>query len=240
MKGRSRFPGLLLTIGFALLTACSQSPPPRAAVREPEPQDARDQHRELETTGELGGLNEEQVTRAFERCMRGLQQCINDGAERVEYIGGDVGFALEVDRSGSLTNAYLEHSTLGDRDTERCMLNVLKQERWPKPIGGDKGLARKSFSFEPPKDVRPPVDWPSDHIERSLAKLSGDLAECTSADLGSFTATLYVDTSGKAISAGIAPPSAQAEQAADCLLGVLMAARYPSPGSWAAKVSFQL
>ena len=41
-----------------------------------------------------------------------------------------------------------------------ALAEVLVERRvMPKPVGGDVGLARKSFDFDPPNDVRPPADY---------------------------------------------------------------------------------
>jgi hypothetical protein len=42
------------------------------------------------------------------------------------------------------------------------------------------------------------------------------------------------------LSVGVTPPDDQGESAVDCLVEVLKHAKFPSPGSWPAKVSFSL
>jgi hypothetical protein len=51
---------------------------------------------------------------------------------------------------------------------------------------------------------------------------------------------MYVGTDGHALSVGVTPPDSHGEAAVDCLVGVLKEAKYPSPGSWPAKVTFTL
>jgi hypothetical protein len=119
------------------------------------------------------------------------------------------------------------------------MVGVLTAQSWPKPVGGDKGQAHKSFSFDSPKAVRPPVDWSADDVKDEVAKLGPQLEECKRGQAG-FTATLYVDTSGQALAAGVAASNPGADGIADCIVRVLKSGKYRSPGSWAAKVSFPL
>ena len=57
------------------------------------------------------------------------------------------------------------------------------------------GLARKSFDFDPPNDVRPPADYDQDHLGKALDKISGKLDSCKGAK-GSYEATIYVATDG--------------------------------------------
>jgi hypothetical protein len=191
-------------------------------------------------TSEIGGMNEDAVDDAFKASVKSLQRCVDNGATRVEFLGGAVNFFLKINRQGKVDQAYLEHSTIGDRTTERCMLDALRAKTWPKPVGGEHGLARKSFEFDPPNDVRPPTDWSEDDAAPGLRKIASDLGACKGGHRGAFEATLYVDTDGKVLAAGVTPPNEDGDAAVDCLVGVLEAASFPSPGSWPAKVTVNL
>lgn len=195
---------------------------------------------QMSASAEIGALDEAAVDRTFHKSLAGLERCLHTGARRVEFIGGKVSFYIEVDTSGALRHAHLEESTLGDLETEQCMLNALRSKRWPKPVGGDMGYARKSFDFDPPNDVRPPTDWESERLSEALEKLAPELDQCKQGTSGRFKATLYVATDGTPLSVGITPPDASGEGALECLAQALKSATYPSPGSWPAKVSFDL
>jgi len=191
-------------------------------------------------SAEIGGMNEEAVDAAFNSSVKGLQRCLDAGSKRVEFLGGSVSFFLKIDATGKVANAYLEHSTLGNRATERCMLDALAAKSWPKPVGGEHGLARKSFTFDPPNDVREPITWDDHDAAAGMKKIAGDVDKCKQGHAGPFEATLYVDTSGKVLSAGATPPDEAGAEAVDCLVGVLESASFPSPGSWPAKVTLAL
>jgi hypothetical protein len=50
-----------------------------------------------------------------------------------------------------------------------------------------------------------------------------------------------VQTNGTALSAGVATPDERGEAgAADCLIAVIKSMKFPSPGSWPAKVMFDV
>lgn len=193
----------------------------------------------VQTSSEIGGLNQEAVDRAFEKSQRDILRCLHRGAKRLEFLGGEVNFFVKIDESGKLKKALLEQSTLGDRETELCMLGALEDKPWPKPVGGKTGLARKSFSFDMPNDVRPPTIWDSASIEDTLHDLSKEIGQCTSNE-NSYTVTMYVDTDGSVMAAGVAYSDDDGDSGADCLVDTLKSARFPSPGSWPAKVSFAL
>jgi hypothetical protein len=193
----------------------------------------------VSVSSEIGGLNQEAVDRAFSKSLKDLRQCLNRGAQEVEFLGGDVSFFVKVSEDGQLRHSHLEESTLGHRDTELCMLQALGKQSWPKPVGGQTGLARKSFSFDMPNDVRPPTEWTQESVEETLDELSEEMNSCKSA-ANSYTVTMYVDTDGSVMAAGVAHTDDAGEQAADCLVTALKAAKFPSPGSWPAKVSIKL
>ncbi len=212
----------------------------------PAPQTADDQPRSEEerrggpsVSSEIGGLDEEKVNAAFEASLSGLTRCLNQGAARVEFLGGSVSFFVKIDVEGKVDGAYLEKSTLGDRDTEKCMLGALRSKKWPKPVGGEHGLARKSFDFDPPNDVRAPAEYDSEHLAKGLDKIASKLSSCKDAK-GKYEATMYVATDGSVLSAGVTPPSEEGEGNVDCLVSTLKDATFPSPGSWPAKVTFVL
>ena len=117
---------------------------------------------------------------------------------------------------------------------------MLRRRDWPPPEGGDVGIARNSFGFDMPNDERPPTDWEADRVGSMKASLGSKLEECKHDVSGSMTATVYVDPDGAAVTAGVASSDDSGEEAADCVVGVLKGAKYPSPGSWPAKVTFEL
>lgn len=226
-----------LTLAFA---GCggSEPAPKDVSVRDQTPK--AEQGPGIVASAEIGGMNEEAVDAAFNSSVKGLQRCLDAGAKRVEFLGGSVSFFLKIDATGKVASAHLEHSTLGNRTTERCMLDALAAKSWPKPVGGEHGLARKSFSFDPPNDVREPITWDDHDAAPGLKKIGADVEKCKQGHAGAFEATLYVDTSGKVLSASATPPDEEGEAAVDCLVGVLESASFPSPGSWPAKVTVQL
>ena len=191
-------------------------------------------------SAEIGGLSEEKVDKTFQSALSDFQRCLDDGAKRVEFLGGSVSFFIKIDEHGKVDHAHLEKSTIGDRDTEKCLLDSLRHKRWPKPVGGVHGLARKSFDFDPPNDVRAPTSWDGDRVSEGIAKLSHKLAACKNGSSGAFEATVYVAIDGSVLAAGVTPPDEAGESDVDCLVSALKGAALPSPGSWPAKVTFSL
>jgi hypothetical protein len=227
----------LVTLG-CLSLACGESAP-TAKTADDRAEDHEQKGAGPSVSSEIGGLDEDKVDAAFKSSLDGLQRCLTEGASRVELLGGSVAFFVKIDLTGRADSAYLEKSTLGDRDTEKCMLNALRSRHWPKPVGGEHGLARKSFDFDPPNDVRAPAEYDRDHLEKGLGKISSKLASCKGAR-GRYEATIYVATDGSVLAAGVTPPDETGEDSVDCLVSTLKSASFPSPGSWPAKITFTL
>lgn len=232
------YPLALFALFTSLTLGCGgSSPAAQTADDRPEAQEPR--RGGPSVSSEIGGLDEDKVDSAFKSSLSGLQRCLDQGAQRVEFLGGSVSFFVKIDTSGRADAAYLEKSTLGDRETEKCMLGALRAKTWPKPVGGEHGLARKSFDFDPPNDVRAPADYARDHLDKGLGKIAGKLESCKSAQ-GAYEATIYVATDGSVLAAGVTPPDEDGEGSVDCLVSTLKAASFPSPGSWPAKITFRL
>lgn len=224
----------------ALVSACGGGPPAKTANEEKSDGPREEGKPGLDVSSEIGALDEDKVTKTFSASVKDLQGCLDQGAKRVEFLSGSVAFFLKIDQNGKVAHAHLEESTLGDRETEKCMLSALGRKEWPAPVGGLTGLARKSFDFDPPNDVRPPTEWNAGAISSALGEKKGELEKCTQGSEATFTATMYVSTEGKVLAAGVAPPDEPGEQAVDCLVDVLKGTTFPSPGSWPAKVTFRL
>lgn len=237
MRHRLLEPAWLALLSLVALSCADAGPPPKTVDAAPET-DAR-QPSGLSVSSEIGGLDEEKVDATFATTLSGLERCLRQGAGRVEFLGGSVSFFVKIDLEGKVDGSYLEKSTLGDRETEKCMLATLRARNWPKPVGGKHGLARKSFDFDPPNDVRAPSDYDRGHLDRALGKLSGKLASCKARG-GTYEATIYVATDGSVLAAGVTPPNEDGEGSVDCLVSALKGAAFPSPGSWPAKVTFTL
>lgn len=233
----------LLTFSvIAAAAGCGAAPPPPADDGGSKPTEAPIAHHARPGFGaesEIGGLDEGKVKRAFERATTQLSACYDKGAERLPYLAGEVSFRLRITKEGTVRWAHVKDSSLGDRATEECMLAILKHASWPRPEGGE-GLAENSYKFEPGSEERPPVAWSPEQLGPPFRKAHGALAKCRSgadAGTGAIKATLYVDTDGKASAVGVATADERGDAAASCVIDTLRGLTFPSPGSYASKVS---
>lgn len=239
---------LPLALGLAITHCGAGNPQPDSAHRShqrtaPEPPKARNT---MTTMGEIGALDEEAVEATFDNAAGELFACYRQGLGRVAYLGGYSLFEVQIDPAGRATALFPKESTLGDRETESCMIEALSGQLWPKPVGGRKGIAARRFDFDPSGSVRPPEPWDQAQVTAALHAQAEALDACRQASASpGLIATLYVQDdgtgeAGHALAAGIASQSTPDGAALDCLVEVLMGAEYPTPGSWVAKVTFEL
>lgn len=186
--------------------------------------------------GEIGGMNEEAVGRAFDRLAAPIRRCIEAGASEVEPLGGHFELSLRIDRGGKARWAYVGASTLGHRATERCIADAARAHTWPRPVGGE-GLARRAFDIEPGALA---TEWSERRVRAAVRGANAQLAKCKRGVSGAFVATAYVRPDGRVLAVGVSPPSESAEPAADCLASALGRLRFGSPGRKPAKVSFSV
>ncbi len=226
----------LMALAACLAGCGGEEPPPKA----PEPvHEAPPPKPSLKTSSELGDVDPAAVTGAFKKLSDSFVDCQKQGLDRVEVLAGAVKFFLRIGADGSAKWAYLEESEIGDRDTEKCLLDVVTGARWPRPSGGD---AEARYTMELPlQSTRPPSDWGPDKVAAALGRQGDVIDRCKAGAGGSFRATMYVGTGGKVLAAGVATSTKDGDAKADCLSKALLKLKgLPSPGSWPAKVSFGL
>ena len=226
-----------------LLEACGGSEPPPKA-KEPERETAKPvSHGPLPSfSTELGTIDPDEVAKTFAHIQASLMACYADGQKRVEYLSGDVKFFVRVGQDGAARWTFLEESTLGDRDSERCMLDRIMSTRWPQPQGGEAEV-QKQIGFDAPGNVRAPAEWSTDRVAATLGKHGDDAMRCKKGESGTFHVTAYVEPAGKGgkvQAVGVAPPNKDAEGKVDCIVDAVKKLKMPSPGSYAAKVNFIL
>jgi hypothetical protein len=195
----------------------------------------------MSVSGQLGSIDETATRKTFDRLSSKFQSCQSQGLSRIEYLSGDVKFFLRIGEDGRAKYGYLEKSTIGDLDTEKCLMDAAMNASWPPPEGGEAEIRYDGLGFDPPSNVRMPTEWPSDKVAATLGKHEGDFSKCLGEANGAkFSVTAYVESGGKVQTAGAATTSKEGAAQLDCVVSTVKGLKMPSPGSFAAKVAFQL
>jgi hypothetical protein len=234
-----RTPYVVLVASCLASLGCGGPPPKPPEPAAPVEEAPRAVKPALKTRSELGTVDPGAVKKAFTALNGAFMDCQKRALDRVEVLSGTAKFFLRIGEDGTTRYAYLEDSELGDRETEKCLLDAVNGAQWPKPDGGD---AEARYGMELPlQATRPPNDWAQEKVTSALSKHGDAIGKCKAGATGTFRATMYVGPGGKVLSAGVAATTRDGADKADCLAGALVKMKgLPSPGSWPAKVSFGL
>jgi hypothetical protein len=215
--------------------------PAPARVPPPAPAAAPEQHRPTATaTAEIGGLDEREAEASFRASLDSLQECVQNGVERLEFMGGSIEFAVKVGADRQAASVWAAQSSLGERLTEKCMFAALRSVTWPAPQGGLFGIARNSFEFEPKRGSPTPAVWDAGRVAGVVDHVHGSISECGSGSLESILITLYIGEEGQAIAGGAASDEPIDEAQVDCVVDAFLSAQYPRPERAPTKVRFRL
>jgi hypothetical protein len=225
------------TFGFNLGCASKAPPPAKEAPKEVS-NEAEETSSGPAMRSEIGGLNEEAVARSFERMNDAVQNCFAQGTTKVTALGGHVKMKLRIDPKGALKWAYLSESTLGDRDTEKCLLDAARAKSWPLPVGGD-GLAERAYDIDPPS---PAKDLDAKKFRIALALVGKETAKCRKKGTWGtvFRTTAYLRYDGLPVAVGMAPPNEKGEDVVDCMVKIIKKIKFGSIGRRMGKVAFEL
>lgn len=226
----------VVCLGLLAVSACggarSSAPAASAGTAESE---ARAPVDTLVVSGLRGTLTQHEIQSALEPRMPRFLRCVERRLAELEVLSGTVSLAFHVALDGRVVAVTPHASTLGDRDTERCILEVAAATRFPPPHGGEADL---TWPLEVPidPDVRAPVELGSEAAQALVASAGGTLrAECGGAPL---VVTAYVDPDGRVLAAGAAAPDGATSSELDCATAGVRTWRFASPGSYLGKVSF--
>ncbi len=279
MTIRRSFRVLTLVSGIAGCSAVScggSAPPPKTEEAAKDPATSGEQGGNgASVSQELGSIDQRAVEQTFSKLEAKLETCHKQGRDRVEYLAGDMKVFLRIGQDGRVKYGFFDESTLGDRDTEKCILDLFAATDWPKPQGGEAEV-RNGFGW-PAGGERQPTPWGPEKVTGALdddKEAKDALKKCKSGVSGDFRVTAYVepgevegDHAGKAAatkppagkkkapkkgekngaehggrfkSIGVVPPGKEGADKVDCIVDALKGVALPSPGSYAAKVTFPL
>jgi hypothetical protein len=195
----------------------------------------RPQEEAVQIEGLMGTLTQDQIQRGIEPRMGRFEGCFSRRMGSVELLRGRIELAFRVNTDGSVKWVYPRRSSIGDRETERCVTDIAGSIHFSRPRGGE---AEFTYPLEWPGDeeLRPPLNWDATRIEEMLSENGPALVQ--QCGRGAYQVTAYIARGGNLISVGAA---AQAETTApnlDCVCDGVRTWTMPDPGSYPAKISF--
>ncbi|MFK7988588.1 MAG: AgmX/PglI C-terminal domain-containing protein [Sandaracinaceae bacterium] len=188
-------------------------------------------------TGLMGTIRSDQVENTMNPRVDRMARCFANRMGTIEVLGGSIRLGFRIHTDGTVAWVYPIETDIGDQQTEQCILDQASRARFPRPRGGEAEFTW-GFGLEPSPDVRPPLNWGADALGSHADDLRGLARQCHAS--GTFNVTAYVQPGGDVLAAGGAAPDAEQLEALGCLLDGVRGWTFRDPGSYAAKISFQV
>lgn len=218
-------------------TPVAPPPSPQADRSAPPPSSSPcGDHHGMSIEGQLGTIAGGNVRRVMRDAEATLMACYTNRVEALPVLAGRIELRLRVGDGGAVRWAIPARSTLGDRATERCMVEAASALRFDAPCGGEAEVTY-ALEMDGGPDRRPATAWGAQRVEAALRARRTALATCRRNDHSPLQVTLYVAPNGSVAAAGAALSSSEATAMTDCVLREVQALRLPTPGSWYARTT---
>lgn len=194
------------------------------------------ERRSVEVTGIMGTIPQRAIDDRFEMKQQTFLRCFFDGSENLEVLGGRIEFYFRIANDGSVRWVIPRQSDVGDRATERCLLNIAARMKFPSPQGGDEAEFSKPLEVDS-SSPRPAVAWEASRVASTVIRQGASIRSCGA---GAFTVTAYVAPGGGVLAAGVAIADEHGLDALDCVAAAVKGWTMPDPGSFPAKVTFRV
>jgi len=189
---------------------------------------------------EVGALDGAAVDEVTGRVRSKAEGCFEQANAKLPFpvIHGDLELTIRIRSDGTVRWVFPSKDELGHQGITDCIAALLQAESWPKPEGGEEGIARASYGRGP--EGRAPVPWGASDLGGAGQSLATELRSCKQRHGAErISVTLYVDADGRVMSAGAAVDAGQAADAVTCAVRAARGKTFPSPGSFPAKVSLE-
>lgn len=195
----------------------------------------------MAVSGIMGTINTNRIQDIFELRLRQFERCFTEREREIAFIGGRIDFYFRVDLDGRVVWVNPKHSTIGDRQTERCLMDIVKRTRFPVPRGGGEAEVAWGFEREPNPEVQLPVESNEQSLIPFISENTESLLACNVGN-SSVTVNAYIAPGGTILSAGasISGREPADETMLDCVTNAVTGWVMPDPGITATKFSFNL
>jgi hypothetical protein len=231
----------ILGIAGMLWVGCGgaePAPPAKPASSQIGAEKLGDSENDMEVSGTLGTIPTHLIQQRLDPKLPSFQNCFVERSREVEYIAGQIELYFRVKLDGSVRSVFPRGSTIGDRETERCILEIASRTRFPSPRGGGEAEFAWQFEVDPLQDVRPPLAWESERASSALRQHADSIRGCRKS--ASYTVTAYVAPGGTVIAAGASASAFEGSGSLDCVAEAVRSWAMPDPGSYPAKITFTI
>jgi hypothetical protein len=226
------------TFGCGGAEPAKPATPQPAAVETVGSEEEEDLDSDVGVSGTLGTIPTHRIQERLQPKLSSFQECFAQRSREVEFVSGEIELYFRVKLDGSVRSVFPRGSTIGDRDTERCIVAIASRTRFPNPRGGGEAEFAWRFEVDIPQDIRPPVAWNSERAAAALRQHASAVRACRKS--ARYTVTAYVAPGGTVMAAGAASSAFEGEGALDCVVDAVRGWKMPDPGSYPAKVTFTI
>ena len=184
----------------------------------------------------MGSLDPARVRRTLRDAEGTLTACYTRRVDALPCLSGHIGLRIRVGEDGAVRWAIPTASNLGDRATERCIVEAAAALRFEAPCGGEAEVTY-ALDLDGGPDRRPATAWTPQRVEAALRTRRTALAACRPGNRAPIQVTLYVAPNGTVAAAGAPLASHEAAAVTDCVLREVRALHLPTPGSWYARAT---
>ena len=232
------------TIAALGLTACAPTrPPPAAPIQKPittASDEESDNYRGEEgfaVSGVLGTVDPDQVQAAFAAHRAEVDACYAKASGDKPWLGGPLELKLRIAKTGDpspVPSSVIITQPLGNLELERCITEVAKATRFPRPKGGPEAEVTYGFTFRGRMSLQ---TWGSAEVAGPFEQGSA-LAKCGAAPKG-LRVAFFVTPGGRAPSVGVGAEEQFAAAFADCAAAEVGRLRFDDPRGKVARAVYQ-
>ena len=172
----------------------------------------------IDVKGLKGTLNKDDVHQTMDARQRDFDQCVSQARRTVQWVSGSLKFAFKVDGQGRIAELKPVQVTLGHRELEQCLTQVVVSTQFPKPAGRATAEFSWGMNIDPVRGLTFTSlkgSAVSGHLRKHKREL---LRGCEVPRRSRFKITAYVSTTGNVMSLGGSATPAAADAHFDCVL----------------------
>jgi TonB family protein len=95
-----------------------------------------------------GTLDKHIIRRVIRKRVKHIQFCFEKQLVRDPHLAGRIDVNFTIGPTGKVMSAKVRASTIGIAEMKKCVLDVVKRMRFPKPHGGDVVEVNYPFIFK--------------------------------------------------------------------------------------------
>lgn len=93
----------------------------------------------------VGGLDKDVIARVIKQHQNEIKYCFEVELQKNPALAGKVAVNFIIEGTGAVSEASVTETSLGNANTEQCMLTKIKRWKFPQPVGG--GIVTVNFPW---------------------------------------------------------------------------------------------